>query len=68
MAAPRPGCRDAALLIGKCAAIAGRVLRKMSALLRIPAYPVHEAGSSRASMLGLAKGISGKLPTMAMTA
>jgi len=43
--------------------------RKAAALLRIPAYPVHEAGSTRRSPVsGLALGSSRKLPEMAMPA
>jgi hypothetical protein len=43
--------------------------RKAAALLRIPAYPVHEAGSARRSPVpGLAKGASRELSMKAMTA
>jgi len=55
-------------LIGKPAILAGGGLRAAAALLRISAYPLHEAGSTRSAHAGLAEGASRKLPTMAMTA
>jgi hypothetical protein len=49
--------------------LCGQEARKAAALLRIPAYPVHEAGSTwRAAVPGLARGSSRKLSEMAMPA